>query len=276
MVTRYVALGSSFAAGPGIAPQVSAAARRSARNYAHQVAARLPAQLADATVSGATTATILTETQQTRRGPVPPQIGAVTADTDLVTVTAGGNDVGYIGSLMRGSTDGFLAGKLGLLPGVPGRLRGRVSFRVEPAGFDAVTAGLVRIADEVRSRAPHARVVFVDYLTLLGPDAAPGPGLPLTPDQIGRARELGLSLDAAFARAAVQSGAALVRASQASTGHGLGSAEPWVTGFTLRPPPRMRRAGGAAPFHPNLAGMTAVADLVLAALRAEARPGQPA
>lgn len=83
--------------------------------------------------------------------------------------------------------------------------------------------------------------------------------------QIGRARELGLALDAAFAAAAAQSGATLVRASRASLGHGLGSAQPWVTGFAFRPP--LRRGRGVAPYHPNLAGMTAVAGLVLDALQ---------
>jgi hypothetical protein len=57
---RHVAsLGSSFAAGPGIGPVADRAARRSARNYPHLLAARLGAGLTDLTVSGATTATII-------------------------------------------------------------------------------------------------------------------------------------------------------------------------------------------------------------------------
>ena len=53
---RHVAsLGSSFAAGPGIEPAADRAARRSARNYPHLLAARLGAELTDLTVSGATT-----------------------------------------------------------------------------------------------------------------------------------------------------------------------------------------------------------------------------
>ncbi|MGO2537352.1 MAG: hypothetical protein ACTH8W_14405 [Brachybacterium tyrofermentans] len=53
------ALGSSFAAGPGIDPVVDAGAQRSAHNYAHQLAERLGARLVDRTVSGATTANIV-------------------------------------------------------------------------------------------------------------------------------------------------------------------------------------------------------------------------
>lgn len=53
---RHVAaLGSSFAAGPGVAPIVDRRANRSGRNYAHLVAERLGARLTDLTVSGATT-----------------------------------------------------------------------------------------------------------------------------------------------------------------------------------------------------------------------------
>ncbi|MBO0865908.1 MAG: SGNH/GDSL hydrolase family protein, partial [Mycobacterium sp.] len=53
---RYVALGSSMAAGPGILPRAKGApwgSGRSARNYAHLVAERLNLDLVDVTFSGA-------------------------------------------------------------------------------------------------------------------------------------------------------------------------------------------------------------------------------
>ncbi|MGH3578160.1 MAG: SGNH/GDSL hydrolase family protein, partial [Mycobacterium sp.] len=74
-MSRYVALGSSMAAGPGIRPRAPGApfgSGRSARNYAHVVAQRLNLELADVTFSGATTAHVLAERQ---RG-TPPQIDA--------------------------------------------------------------------------------------------------------------------------------------------------------------------------------------------------------
>ena len=55
MIRHLAALGSSFAAGPGIEPVADRLAMRSARNYAHIVAARLGLRLTDLTVSGATT-----------------------------------------------------------------------------------------------------------------------------------------------------------------------------------------------------------------------------
>ena len=60
-MSRYVALGSSMAAGPGIRPRADGAplpAGRSARNYPHLVADRLGLDLVDVTYSGATTANL--------------------------------------------------------------------------------------------------------------------------------------------------------------------------------------------------------------------------
>ena len=99
---RYVALGSSMAAGPGIRPRAAGApfaAGRSARNYPHLVAERLSLDLVDVTFSGATTAHVLADRQ---RG-VPPQVAALDGSEALVTITIGGNDVGYIPLLMAAS-----------------------------------------------------------------------------------------------------------------------------------------------------------------------------
>src|SRR5579875_3760178 len=99
---RYVALGSSMAAGPGIRPRATGApwgSGRSARNYAHLVARRLNLDLVDVTFSGATTAHVLADRQ---RG-APPQVAALNGSEALVTVTIGGNDVGYIPLLMAAS-----------------------------------------------------------------------------------------------------------------------------------------------------------------------------
>jgi lysophospholipase L1-like esterase len=88
---RYVAMGSSFAAGPGIPsyyedPPTPCA--RSNNNYAHQLASRLNLNLTDVSCSGATTAHLTGP-----RGAIPPQLDALTSDTRLVTLTIGGNDL---------------------------------------------------------------------------------------------------------------------------------------------------------------------------------------
>lgn len=76
MTERYVALGSSMAAGPGIPPRDKKAplrAARSAANYPHLVARRIGLDLVDVTYSGATTAHVLTD----RQNDEPPQVNAL-------------------------------------------------------------------------------------------------------------------------------------------------------------------------------------------------------
>ena len=96
-----VALGSSFAAGPGIEPVADLAAMRSERNYPHLLAERLGAGLIDLTVSGATTANIIDTPQQVANGAVfAPQLEGIPLGADVVTVTAGGNDLGFVAALL--------------------------------------------------------------------------------------------------------------------------------------------------------------------------------
>src|ERR1700722_12018912 len=93
--SRYVAMGSSFGAGPGLTPRAPGSPRRAGRsagNYAHLVAGALGLDLRDVTYSGATTSALL----QSSAAGQPAQLDAVTPDTRLVTITAGGNDVGYL------------------------------------------------------------------------------------------------------------------------------------------------------------------------------------
>jgi len=263
-----VAMGSSYAAGPGILPVEQWGALRSGRNYAHQVAQALSLRLTDVTCSGATTANIMTTPQRTLSGTVPPQIDAVTRDTQLVTITAGGNDAGYIGALTKISTVNAV---LRRVPRVPPRVTGWLNDWAGPvpaAGrFDAVASSLATVVDAVRTRAPGARVLLVDYLSLFGPGATGNPGsgatgngrLPLTEDEVQQFTEAAASLAAAFERAAAASGAELVQASAASAGHGAGSAEPWVSGLTFGLP----FTGAPVAYHPTLAGMSAVAKLVI-------------
>lgn len=253
---HLAALGSSFAAGPGIPPVVDTAARRSGRNYAHLAAAALGAQVTDLSVSGATTATMLERPQRVGRRTFPPQISRVPPDADLITITGGGNDLHYVGSLLKCAAVWSMRRN---------RWVGSVARRfpapqaVEPGDADVqrTADGLARVVDAVRTRAPAARVVLVDYLTLLGPDTSPGRDVPLDGPTLERFAAVGFDVARAFERAAGSSGAELVQASAISTAHALGSAEPWVNGWNPR-------AGGlASSFHPNEAGMQAVADAVV-------------
>lgn len=253
--SRYVSLGSSFAAGPGIKPRLDKASGRSGRNYAHLVAEALELDLHDVTYSGATTANLLSEPQDG----TPPQIDAVGPETKLVTVTAGGNDLDYIGTFIRGSMMNTLARPVGLVAKRLGnRIRARVSYLKDQASYDAAADSLVEVVTRIRERAPDSRILLVDYLTVAGPATRPRLDVPLNEEQLPSVVMMAEGLAAAFATAAERSGAELIAASAASLDHAVGSAEPWTTGFSLR----------GAPYHPNEAGMKAVADLIVNHLRA--------
>ncbi|MGP0080667.1 SGNH/GDSL hydrolase family protein [Mycobacterium sp.] len=248
---RYVALGSSMAAGPGIRPRAAGApwgSGRSARNYAHLVAERLNLDLVDVTFSGATTAHVLTDHQ---RG-APRQIAALNGSESLVTVTIGGNDVGYVPLLMAASLP-RLARRVPLLGGRISELLDRDSRdRALAAAFDSLCA----VGTALRQRAAEARILFVDYLTILPPAGTPAP--PLSGADADLGRHVAATLERLTADAAAATGCDVVRAGAASRRHHAWSAEPWTTR------PAVPLPGRAAPLHPNDAGMGAVAELIAA------------
>lgn len=248
MTDRYVALGSSMAAGPGIAPRARGApwgSGRSARNYAHLVAERLHLDLLDVTFSGATTAHVLADRQ---RG-APPQVDALDGSEALVTITIGGNDVGYVSLLMAAS----LPGAARLLPSIAACLdRDSREQAIGRLGESLRAVGTV-----VRRRSPRARVLFVDYLTMLPPDGHPAPPLSHADAELGR--YVAGRLAELTAAAAAATGCQIVRAAQASRDHHAWSTDPWTVGAGWPLPWR------PAPFHPNAAGMRAVAGLVAGA-----------
>jgi lysophospholipase L1-like esterase len=253
---RYVALGSSMAAGPGIGPRAAGAPRpsgRSARNYAHLVAAQCDLALVDVTYSGATTAHVLADRQ---RGAAP-QIAALDGSESVVTVTIGGNDVGYVPLLMVAS----LPGVLRRLP----LLGGRITELLDRANRDLALAevfdSLCAVGNAVRERAPGARIFFVDYLTLLPPAGVPAEPLPAADADLGR--HVATTLERLTAEAAAATGCEIVHAAQASRDHHAWSAQPWTAKPARFPAPL---PGRPAPLHPNVAGMRAVAELIAAQL----------
>ncbi|MCV7421084.1 SGNH/GDSL hydrolase family protein [Mycobacterium yunnanensis] len=250
-MSRYVALGSSMAAGPGLRPRAANAPRlsgRSAINYPHVVAERLSYDLVDVTFSGATTAHVLSERQ---RG-TPPQIDALDGSETLVTVTIGGNDVGYVPLLVAAGLPRWVRS----VPVVGPTVRSRLDVAARDDALAVVGDSLTAVGAEVRRRAPAARVLFVDYLTLLPPKGIRAN--PLPEDACETARRIAATLARLTADAAAATGCEVVSAAAASREHHAWSPDPWTTRFGLPVP------GRAAPLHPNAAGMRAVADLVVA------------
>src|ERR1700760_4027181 len=92
----YTALGDSYAAGALIPNQSlnPLGCLRSDHNYAHLTASAKGLTLTDVSCSGATT-NDMTEAQNVEPGPNPPQFNGLNASTGVVSLTIGGNDIGF-------------------------------------------------------------------------------------------------------------------------------------------------------------------------------------
>jgi lysophospholipase L1-like esterase len=245
---HIVALGSSFAAGAGLPPYVDRAARRSQINYSHILAARLDARLADLSVSGATLANMLGEPQIFFGNHFEPQIESVPADADIVTITAGGNDLGYIGGMFGDSIRAYLLGRL-FMGSAP---------KVAPMGVEELAERFVEVIDKIGEKAPNAQVYLVEYLTLLGPHVRAGVDVAFDEGRIKFHQGVAKILNAAYRLAGEKRPkVVVVDMAERSLEHGLGSELPWVDPLTL-----MGILRGEPVLHPNILGMQAVADVL--------------
>jgi lysophospholipase L1-like esterase len=252
--SEYVALGSSYGAGPGLGDREPGSPRRAGRsthNYARLLAERLGLKLTDATFSGATVAQILgREAGATSM----PQLDAVTSETRLVTLTGGGNDVGYISYLVSASLPPLVRAITG---GNRRLTQLRDSRELDRRGA-ALANDLTALFAAIRARAPKATIAVTDYLTLLPPGASVG-APPLAPEDADRGREFVTRLNLVLRQAAARAGVVFAEVSAFSAPHHAWSSEPWTERFVLF-------GGKAAAYHPTRAGMVAVADALEGAL----------
>ncbi|WP_078278796.1 SGNH/GDSL hydrolase family protein [Mycobacteroides franklinii] len=249
---QYVALGSSFGAGPGVPsrdPTSPVLCIRSDNNYAHQLARLRHLDLTDVTCSGATAQNVLHGGQYFQ----PPQLDAIRSDTTLVTITAGGNDIYYLPNLFAWSCakDPSALSFSWRLSVCDVRSDDEVDRAVARVG-----ASLQEIGREAHRRAPNATVVYVNYTTVL-PDAGYCPDkMPITDAQFDRARVLAKTLVAKTEEAAHATGSLLVSAAGLTRGHDICSKDPWVYGYTFSATPLNY---GPMAYHPTLRAMTAIA-----------------
>ena len=252
---HYVALGDSYAAGPGIPTQhgTPLGCDRSDHNYASLTAKALHIRkFTDATCGGARTVH-MTQSQQVTYGVAPPQFDALTKDTDLVTVTIGGNDIGF-GEIL--ATCGALAGQDPT--GNPCQRHYAATGTDELAQRVTALAPKVRaVLAGIRAHSPHARVLVVGYLRIL---PAQGTCLPTVPFAAGDAPyfdSVEQLLNKTVAAEARKAGDRFVDPYAWSFGHDA-CQEPgrkWVEGLVPQSP--------AAPMHPNATGMAVVAGLTV-------------
>jgi lysophospholipase L1-like esterase len=210
---NYVALGDSYSAASGVLPPDVGApllCLRSSRNYPHVIAAETGARLTDVTCGAAETKHFTTA----QYPGVAPQINAVNAQTDLITMTIGGNDSGvFIGAILS-------CGALGVITlghGSPCKDLYGSSFQdtVRTKTFPALVAAL----QAVRAKAPQARVAILGYPWIVPETGGCFTKMPLARGDVPYLRALQSTLNDAVQRAAAATGATYVDMSEVSDGH---------------------------------------------------------
>ncbi|HEU0087693.1 MAG TPA: SGNH/GDSL hydrolase family protein [Pseudonocardiaceae bacterium] len=252
---HYVALGDSFAAGPFIPEQRRdpTGCARSTHNYPALVAAALDVtEFTDVTCSGAATRD-MTVAQVVPMGSNPPQFNALRTDTDLVTVTIGGNDIGFSEIVLT-------CGQLSFSDPLGDPCRRQATAGGTDSYAERILAAAPRVAgmlQGIRERSPHASVLLVGYLRILPPVLGCWPVVPIALRDVPYLDGLQQQLNKMLATQAEASGARFIDAYTASLGHDTcqAPAAKWVEGIIP--------TSAAYPVHPNASGMRAVADLTL-------------
>jgi lysophospholipase L1-like esterase len=220
---RYVALGDSYAAGLGTGREQGDCDRSPAAYGPQWARAHQPASFTFAACSGATARGIRTH-----------RLGALSPATTLVSVTVGGNDVGFsdvIQTCIIQSTHDCLQA-----------IRG-----AEHAMTTSLPRGLNRLLAAIRQHAPAAKIVLTGYPLLFDP-ARPGSCSEISHrEQIALNRGANL-LDNTIKSAAGRHGAAFADVRAAFRGHAICDGAAWLHGldfFSLDDS-----------FHPTIAGQT--------------------
>jgi len=253
---RYVALGDSYASAPLVPAQTGqpAGCLRSNRNYPALVAKGLEiTDFRDVSCGGATTRD-MTAAQQVPGGRNAPQLDAVTADATLVSVTIGGNDIGFGSIIQECATRSPLkptgsACKDFYNSGGTDQLAARIR---------ATAPKIADVLHGIDGRAPEATIVVVGYPAIL-PDSGPGcfPIVPFSPGDVAYLRSTEKALNAMLADEAGSAGAVFVDTYTPSIGHDVCTppGTKWIEGFVPTSP--------AAPVHPNALGTAGQAAAVL-------------
>jgi lysophospholipase L1-like esterase len=248
-VARYVALGDSFAAlGPADAPTTGpAACLRSTENYPAVLARTADVgEFIDATCGGAQTVHM----SAPQIAGTPPQFDALTPDTDLVTLSIGGNDIGF------GAMVGCIMQTPRAATGAP--CRDSLELTVTEA-LDQLDGRLDEVYAGIRERSPAARIVTTAYMPLVpdhgGCEFVSG----MSPGDVTWTRHVTERVNMIVTGAASRAGADVVVPDDAGDRHACAPAAERYTDFT-------GVETGSHPMHPTAAGQRAMAAAVADAL----------
>jgi lysophospholipase L1-like esterase len=268
----YAALGDSYTSGAGIPDQVGnpPGCGRSSHNYPALVAESLHLSASEVRDVSCESATIgdLSTPQVTDAGTNPAQLNALTANTALVTLGIGGNDVDFAGTVIR-------CAALDLAPSLIGGKASDVapcrahytSDGTDQIGQKITTVGrqLDGALAQIRARSPHARILVVGYPALFPADGATcAHEFSITAADVTFLNAEELQFNSMLRQQARAAGATYVDTYTPSVGHDACSdpATRWIE--PLVP------LSAAAPLHPNARGAQGMADAVVQVLNSAA------
>jgi lysophospholipase L1-like esterase len=253
---NYVALGDSYAAGPLIPnPVLPLGCLKSDRNYPHVAAPGIGLTLRDASCSGAETEDMTNPQDVDPDGPNPPQFDSLEAGTSVVSVTIGGNDIGFSEVVESCITYNPFSSpcKNKYASGGKDQLAERIA---------ATAPKVAAVLQGIHARSPQAEVYVVNYPAIF-PETGNGcwPQMPVSFSDAPYLRATEQRLNAMLATQAAANGATLVDWYTASIGHDAckGALTRWVEPLV---PGTL-----AAPIHPNKAGMQGGANALVAAVK---------
>lgn len=228
---KYIALGDSFAAGQGAGPYQDTLCYRSENTYSELAADTKAVKLVrNAACSGKTTQDVAST-----------QLRQLNKSTELVTITAGGNNLKF-GDIVT-KCGAALANPTPITVGLCDEAGAYASGKLASGQLAAEVAAMIQ---SVQAAAPRAKIVVTGYPYLYNP-------VPLDPDDqtsvfINKATGLAFELNKSIAAAAEYTKVQFVDVTGAFAGHGINSKYPWIN-------------GGANPgpdsFHPNALGYKA-------------------
>lgn len=137
---RYVALGDSYSSGDGAGNYSDGSCRESSNAYpVLWAAANAPATFTNETCSGATTSSVIST-----------QLGGLSSATTLVSISVGGNDVGFASVLETCVLEST------------SRCVSAVNS-AEAQAQSTLPAALNTVLSDIRADAPSAKIVVLDY-----------------------------------------------------------------------------------------------------------------
>lgn len=234
--TKYIALGDSYAAGQGagLYKNKNDTCFRSENSYSELAVDSNPIKLVtNAACSGKTTQEV-----------VATQLRQLNKTTELVTITAGGNNLGFGDIVTNCGTAVFDSAFAAACADASATAKAKLDS-------GQLAGEVASMIESVRAAAPNAKIVVTGYPYLFDP--IPAGRTDAMSEFIYRATDLADGLNGSIAAAAAATDPAAARVKFvdvriAFAGHGIISNDPWINGAVPDSPDG---------FHPNAKGYVA-------------------